>query len=157
MGRSALCGSFSPQRLLQQVLAIDDDSRPGVVGHGVELAVVRAGLEQALRFFEVRLGTQNRRLLPILRNIARGQRFQGQLPAAIRSVANGINSEGDISGNYTSPDCRVHGFVLTIEGFFLLDLPTAEQELGWLRDDWTRVMHRGTQLASEQHPRDSTR
>lgn len=43
------------------------------------------GFRQTRTFFESRLGAKNRRLLPVLRNIARNYRFQGQFQAAIQA------------------------------------------------------------------------
>jgi CHAT domain-containing protein len=70
-----------------------------------------SGLRQTLAFFEERLGPYNRRLLPVLRNIARGQRFQAQLPAAIqtseRALAISIRSFGEES----SPTAELLGIL----------------------------------------------
>jgi hypothetical protein len=61
------------------------------------------GLHKTLAFFEQRLGPQNRRLLPILRNVARAQRFQADLQAAIqtsqRALAISVRSFGEESSS----------------------------------------------------------
>ncbi len=103
-----------------------------------------AGLRETLTFFEERLGPKNRRLLPILRNIARGQRFQAQLPSAIstseRALAISIHSFGEQS----SPTAELLGI-----------LAAAQAESGLLaeaRHLYDRAIAVQTKLFGPSHP-----
>ena len=69
------------------------------------------GLRQALRFFEERLGLQNRRLVPLLRNLARGQRFEAQLPAAIRTCERALSISIQSFGEQSSPTAELLGIL----------------------------------------------
>lgn len=81
------------------------------------------GLRQALAFFEGRLGPHNRRLLPVLRNIARGQRFQAQLPAAIETSERALAISVRSFGEESSPTAELLGI-----------LAAAQAESGLLAD-----------------------
>jgi CHAT domain-containing protein len=81
------------------------------------------GLRQALAFFEERLGPHNRRLLPVLRNIARGQRFQAQLPAAIKTSERALAISVRSFGEESSPTAELLGI-----------LAAAQAESGLLAD-----------------------
>jgi CHAT domain-containing protein len=70
-----------------------------------------AGLRQTLAFYEARLGPHNRRLLPILRNIARGQRFQAKLPAAIRTSERALTLSLRAFGEESSPTAELLGIL----------------------------------------------
>ena len=69
------------------------------------------GLRQALTFFEERLGPYNRRLLPVLRNIARGQRFQAQLQAAIQTSERALSISIRSFGEQSSPTAELLGIL----------------------------------------------
>ncbi|MCX6602291.1 MAG: CHAT domain-containing protein, partial [Acidobacteria bacterium] len=74
-----------------------------------------AGLRQALKFFEERLGAQNRRLLPILRNIARGERFQGQFQSVLRTSERALSISVRSFGEQSSPTAELLGILATAQ------------------------------------------
>lgn len=69
------------------------------------------GLYQTLAFFEQRLGPQNRRLLPILRNIARAHRFQADLQAAIQTSERALAISVRSFGEESSPTAELLGIL----------------------------------------------
>lgn len=74
-----------------------------------------AGLRQALTFFEERLGAQNRRLFPILRNIARGERFQGQFQSVLRTSERALSISVRSFGELSSPTAELLGILATAQ------------------------------------------
>src|SRR5687768_7839462 len=49
------------------------------------------------------------------------------VPGALHTRPNGINSSGEITGVYVKPDNSIHGFLLDRNGFMTLDVPGAIQ------------------------------
>jgi hypothetical protein len=47
------------------------------------------------------------------------------VPGAVATEASGITPQGDITGVYTGTDGRVHGYILTTDGFQTIDVPGA--------------------------------
>ena len=74
-----------------------------------------AGLRQVLSLFEERLGAQNRRLLPILRNIARGERFQGQFQSVLRTGERALSISVRSFGELSSPTAELLGILATAQ------------------------------------------
>ena len=52
-------------------------------------------------------------------------------PGAVSTIANGINSQGDIVGWYTDTAGKTHGFFLGRHGFVSIDYPGACRTEAW--------------------------
>ena len=61
------------------------------------------GLRQSLTFFETHFGPTNRRIIPILRNIARCHRFQSLYQAAITTTEKALVLSIQAHGEFRPP------------------------------------------------------
>jgi CHAT domain-containing protein len=68
-----------------------------------------AGFNQTLAFFTAKLGSGNRRLLPVLRNIARCHRFQGRFQEAIQASETALALSVSTFGENSPPTAELLG------------------------------------------------